>query len=72
MKAIGPLAVPTTGIVGLRGISGRYGPFGDEANAPWLTSCVQVPVFHTLLPASALVANIILQDVAQNAGKSIV
>ena len=82
MKAIGPLAVPTTGIVGLRGISGRHGPFGDEANdglvsvseanAPWLTSCVQVPVFHTLLPASALVANIILQDVAQNAGKSIV
>lgn len=78
MKVVGPLAVPTMGIVGIRGISGRYTPFGDEANdglvsvseakAPWLTSCVQVPVFHTLLPSSALVADIIVQDMAQNAG----
>ena len=78
MQAMGPLAVPATGIVGTRGISNRFGIFGDEVNdglvslsevsAPWLTSCVQVPVFHTLLPSSALVANIIVQDLAQNAG----
>ncbi len=74
MNAIGPLAVPATAIVGTRGISSRYGPFGDEVNdglvavsevdAPWLTSCVRVAVFHTLLPSSARVADIILQDIA--------
>ena len=78
MNAIGPPAVPATGIVGTRGIANRFGIFGDEVNdglvsvsevsAPWLTRCVQVPVFHTLLPSSALVAKIILQDIAQNAG----
>ena len=78
MNAIGPPAVPVTGIVGTRGISNRFGIFGDEVNdglvsvsevsAPWLTHCVQVPVFHTLLPSSARVANIILQDMARNAG----
>jgi len=76
MKAIGPLAVPTTGIVGVRGASGRYTPFGDEANdglvsvsegvAPWLSNQVQVPVFHTLLPSSVLVANIIVREVMQH------
>ncbi len=78
MNAVGPPAVPVTGIVGTRGISNRFGIFGDEVNdglvsvsevsAPWLTHCVQVPVFHTLLPSSARVANIILQDMARNAG----
>lgn len=78
MNAIAPPAVPVTGIVGTRGISGRFGIFGDEVNdglvsvsevsGPWLTHCVQVPVFHTLLPSSALVADIILHDTAQNAG----
>lgn len=78
MNAIGPPAVPVTGIVGTRGISNRFWIFGGEVNdglvsaseasAPWLTHCVQVPVFHTLLPSSARVANIILQDMARNAG----
>lgn len=78
MNAIGPPAVPVTGIVGTRGIANLFGVFGDEVNdglvsvsevsAPWLTHCVQVPVFHTLLPSSARVANIILQDMARNAG----
>lgn len=78
MNAIGPPVVPATGIVGTRGIANRFGIFGDEVNdglvsvsevdAPWLTRCVQIPVFHTLLPSSALVANIILQDRARNAG----
>jgi pimeloyl-ACP methyl ester carboxylesterase len=81
MNAIGPPAVPATGIVGTRGISNRFGIFEDEVNdglvslsevcAPWLTSCVQVPVFHTLLPSSPLVADIILQHMAQNAGLSV-
>ena len=78
MKAIGALDIPTTGIVGIRGISGRYSPFGEDANdglvsvseviAPWLTNCVYVPVFHTLLPSSTRVANIILQDTERHAG----
>ena len=77
MNAIGPPAVPVTGIVGTRGIANRFGIFGDEVNdglvsvsevgAPWLTQCVQVPVFHTLLPSSALVANIILHDITLHA-----
>lgn len=76
MKAIGPLDVPTTGIVGVRGICGRYSLFGDEVNdgivsvsevmAPWLTKYVQVPIFHTLLPSSRRVANIILQELTQD------
>lgn len=76
MKAIPALDIPTTGIVGVRGISGRFSPFGNDANdglvsvseviAPWLTNCVYVPVFHTLLPSSTRVTKIILQDVARN------
>lgn len=78
MKVVGPLSVPTMGIVGIRGISGRYTPFGDEANdglvsiseamAPWFSSCVHVPVIHPLLPSSTLVAKLIVQDLAQLAG----
>ena len=77
MNVIGPPAVPVTGIVGTRGIANRFGIFGGEVNdglvsvsevsAPWLTQCVQVPVFHTLLPSSALVANIILHDMTLHA-----
>lgn len=76
MNAIGPPAVPVTGIVGTRGIANWFGVFGDEVNdglvsisevsAPWLTNCVQVPVFHTLLPSSTRVADTILQDMAQH------
>ena len=78
MNAIGPPAVPVTGIVGTRGIANRFGIFGDEVNdglvsvsevgAPWLTRCVEVPVFHTLLPSSARVADIILHDMGGHAG----
>ena len=74
MNAIGPPEVPVTGIVGTRGIANRFGIFGDEVNdglvsvsevsAPWLTNCVQIPVFHTLLPSSVQVADVILQDMA--------
>ena len=78
MNAIGPPAVPVTAIVGTHGIANRFGIFDDEVNdglvsvsevsAPWLTRCVEVPVFHTLLPSSALVADIILHDMAGHAG----
>ena len=78
MNVIGPPAVPVTGIVGTRGIADRFGIFGDEVNdglvsvsevsAPWLTHCVEVPVFHTLLPSSARVADIILHDMGGHAG----
>lgn len=61
-------SVPTTAIVGTRGLAG--GPFGTEPNdgvvarsevvAPWLGEIVEIPVMHTLLPASARVAQIVL------------
>jgi len=61
--------VPTTAIVGVRGLAG--GPFGTEPNdgvvarsevvAPWLGEIVEIPVMHTLLPASGRVAEIVLQ-----------
>lgn len=76
MNTIGLPSVPVTGIVGTRGIANRFGIFGDEVNdglvsvsevsASWLTNCVQVPVFHTLLPSSARVADVILQDMARH------
>lgn len=78
MNVVGPLTVPTIAIVGIRGISGRYTPFGDEPNdglvsvsevvAPWFTTCVHVPVFHTLLPSSAQVADLIVQNLTQHPG----
>lgn len=75
MNAVGGPTVPVTSIVGTRGIANRFDIFGGEVNdglvsisevsAPWLTRCVPVPVFHTWLPSSARVADIILQDMAQ-------
>lgn len=77
MKRIGAISSPTTGIAGVRGISGWYSPFGSEANdgvvsvsevvAPWLSNQLEVPVIHTLLPSSSIVANIILREVVQTA-----
>ena len=61
--------VPTTAVVGVRGLA--CGPFGTEPNdgvvarsevvAPWLSELVEIPVMHTLLPASGRVAEIVLQ-----------
>ncbi len=71
MRSIGPLNVPTTGIAGVRGLTGRHSPFGEEANdgvvsiseisAAWLSNQVQVPVVHTFLPSSEVVAKIIIE-----------
>ena len=71
MNGIGPLSVPTTVVIGTRGLPLKRGPFGDEANdgvvaesevaATWITDAVRLPVIHTLLPSSRLVATVILQ-----------
>lgn len=78
MNEIGSLREATTSIVGVRGFANDLGPFDDEPNdgvvsvtevsAPWLSNQKQVPVVHTLLPASARVAEIILREVCANAG----
>jgi len=70
MQAIPPLSAPSTGIFGVRGLALKQGPFRGEANdgvvavseiaADWISDTVQVPVIHTLLPASRLVATVIL------------
>lgn len=71
MAGIGSIRVATTGIAGVRGVSFKGGPFGDDANdgvvslsevsADWITTQVCIPVVHTLLPSSRLVSEIILQ-----------
>lgn len=72
MNQIAALSIPTIGIAGVRGVTGRFSPFGLEPNdgvvslsevsASWLTRSLQIPVIHTLLPASSQVADIILND----------
>jgi pimeloyl-ACP methyl ester carboxylesterase len=78
MDEIGSLSETTTSIAGVRGFAKGRGPFGDEpndgvvsvteTNAPWLSNQKQVPVVHTLLPASGKVAEVILREVCANAG----
>jgi hypothetical protein len=78
MDDIGSLSVATTSIAGVGGFASGRGPFGDEANdgvvsvtetnATWLVNKKQVPVVHTLLPASSKVAEVILSLVCANAG----
>ncbi|SDH94227.1 hypothetical protein SAMN05216603_11748 [Pseudomonas benzenivorans] len=76
MAEIGPVPVPTTGIVGVRGLPLERSPFRGEANdgvvsiaevsADWLSDQVQLPIVHTFLPSSRRVAAIILQRLARN------
>lgn len=76
MAAVASLHEPTTSIVGVRGLSHRRSPFGEETNdgvvsigevsAPWLTRQFQVPVVHTLLPASRHVAAVILRAISES------
>ncbi len=71
MAAIAGLSVPNTSIVGTKGINGKYSPFLDELNdgvvavsetsAEWIREEIRLPVRHTFLPSSSLVANIILK-----------
>ncbi|UVE18470.1 hypothetical protein NVV93_03450 [Pseudomonas sp. LS44] len=76
MAEIGPVSAPTTGIAGVRGLSGKRSPFSGELNdgvvsisevsAEWLTDQVRVPSVHTLLPSSKRVGDIILERVARH------
>ena len=78
MNAIGALSEPATGVAGVRGLSNRRGPFGEEPNdgivsvgevsASWLSNQIWLPVIHTLLPASRLVAEVILHELGPEAG----
>ena len=73
MNEIGALREFTTSIVGICRIANGKGPFGNEPNdgivsvgeasASWLSDQRQVPVFHTLLPASGKVAELILREI---------
>ena len=77
MNEIGALREFTTSIVGICRIANGKGPFGNEPNdgivsvgeasASWLSDQRQVPVFHTLLPASGEVAELILREIVPNA-----
>lgn len=70
MENIGSLSIPTTSIIGIKGLKGRFSPFGyddndgvvaaSEACAEWVDDELRVPVVHTLLPASLDVASIVL------------
>lgn len=74
LGAIGPVEVPTTGLVGISGPRGTAGPFGHEPNdgivaesevrAAWVGDVVRVPVLHTFLPSSGRVAEILLERLA--------
>jgi len=71
MSEVKPVTVPTTSIVGIRGISSKRGPFGGESNdgvisvseasAEWISDQVLIPIVHTLLPSSRRVGEIILE-----------
>ena len=77
MSTVSRLQVPTTAIVGVGGPRGRLSPFGDEPNdgvvsdsevsASWMSAKVELQQLHTFLPASASVANIIIQSCSANA-----
>lgn len=76
MATIDALAVPTTGIAGVRGFarSSEYfeGEENDgfvsvnEASATWFTELVRVQVMHTWLPSSGIVSDIIMHSLVEN------
>src|SRR3569623_19875 len=73
MSGIGRTSVPTTAIVGIRGLPWQRGPFGGELNdgvvsisevsAVWFSEQIEVSTVHTLLPASKSISNLILERV---------
>ena len=75
MAAVGAVNVPTTSIVGVRGLPLSHGPFRNEANdgvvalseasAPWITHQVRLHTVHTLLPSSVEVAEVILKTMRE-------
>ncbi|MDO9192908.1 MAG: hypothetical protein Q7U12_08420 [Undibacterium sp.] len=75
MARVAALTIPTTSIVGIKGINGKYSPFFDELNdgvvavselaADWIGKEIRVPVMHTFLPASRLVADLVLKNLKE-------
>ena len=73
MQTIPVPPVPTVAIIGTRGLNGRLSPFGQEPNdgvvavseasAAWQDAQIRVPVVHTLLPSSRLVAQKLLDRI---------
>ena len=69
-----PVSVPTTSIVGIRGMSSNRSPFkGDtndgvlsvsETSTEWIADQVLIPTVHTLLPSNRRVGEIILARLA--------
>ncbi len=80
MEEIGAMAVPTTAIVGRRGLPWPARVFAGEANdgvvavseasAEWIRDQVLVDCVHTLLPSSRRVGEIILERLAQGAARA--
>jgi len=78
MAEVGALAEPVTSVIGVRGIAITQKYFDKEANdgvvsvaevsAHWILNQVQLPVIHALLPLSRCVAEIIIENVTENAG----
>jgi hypothetical protein len=77
MADIGTLAIPITGVAGVRGLTGASSIFGQESNdgvvsisevsAQWLSAQIQIPIIHTWLPASKVVADTIAKDTLMRA-----
>jgi len=75
MATVGRITVPTTSIVGVRGLALTRTPFGGELNdgvvsvgeasADWLAEQIRIPCVHTLLPASPRVAEAILERLSR-------
>ncbi len=80
MEEIGAMAVPTTAIVGRRGLHWPARVFAGEANdgvvavseasAEWIRDQVLVDCVHTLLPSSRRVGEIILGRLDQGAARA--
>lgn len=76
MAAIGAVAVPTTCIAGIAGTTGTPSYFSGELNdgivslsevtADWAVEHVHVPVFHTLMPSSPRVAELVLKRILKS------
>lgn len=76
MELVPALSVPTTSVVGIKGLKGKLSPFLNEPNdgvvaaselaADWIGNEIRVPVMHTWLPSSRTVADIVLKKMTEN------
>ncbi len=68
--------LPITAIVGIKGFSGKWSPFGSEVNdgvvalsevsSRLISDQIKLPVIHSLLPANQQVAEVILRRMKDN------